>query len=65
MNDQFNYELSILHYNYNRNYYDTFIDHEFIQKDFYTSLKFIGATKNRDEAIILAICTHIRKCSRE
>ena len=54
-------KFSIPHYYYNRNYYNTSIDHEFVQKDLYTSLKFNGATQNTDEAIILAIHDHVRK----
>ena len=57
MNPQFPY------YYFNRNSHGTFIDHELDQEDLYTSvkkIKNIGATQNRDEAIILAICKHIR-----
>ena len=58
MNPQFTY------YYFNRNSYGTFVDHELDQEDIYTLeffIFFIGATQNRDEAIILAICKHIRK----
>ena len=58
MNPQFPY------YYFNRNSYGTFVDHELDQEDLYTSViffLFIGATQNRDEAIILAICKQIRK----
>ena len=56
-----NVAIQIPHYYYNRNYYSSFVNHEFVQGDFYTSLKFIGATQNRDETIVLAISKHIRK----
>ena len=55
MNPQFPY------YYFNRTSYGTFVDHELDQEDLYTSVNFIGAAQNRDEAIILAICKHIRK----
>ena len=50
-------------YYFNRNSYGTFVDHELDQEDLDTSVifyLFIGATQNRDEAINLAICKHIR-----
>ena len=56
-----NLAIQIPHYYYNWNYYSTFVNHDFVQGDFYTSLKFIGATQNRDEAIVLAIRKNIRK----
>ena len=58
MNPQFPY------YYFNRNSYGTFVDHDLDQEDLDTLVNFfylfIGATQNRDEAIILAICKHIR-----
>ena len=45
----------IPYYYFNRNSYGTFVDHELDQEDLYTSVTFIGATQNREEAIILAI----------
>ena len=55
MNPQFPY------YYFNRNSYGTFVAHELDQEDLYTLVNFIGATQNRDEAIILPICKRIRK----
>ena len=47
-------------YYFNRTYHSTLVDHEFDQEEFYTSFKSIGANQNRDEAIVLASCKHIR-----
>ena len=60
-NSTMNVAIHFPYYYYNKNYYSIFVTHEFVQEDFYTSLKCIGATQNRDEAIILAICKHIHK----
>ena len=48
-------------YYFNRNYYSTLFDHEFVQEEFLNLSNFIHVTQNRDEAIVLAICKHIRE----
>ena len=48
-------------YYYNRNYHSTFIDHEFVEEDFYTSLRIYLCNSNRDETIVLAIHKPLRK----